>query len=99
MKQRKGSHSWSILTGKERRCFVTGRTSCLQKHHIFHGNGKRKISDRHGFWCYLVPEVHLAELGGLHAYPESGNGKYGGAERHGELQSLRHGEIWEDASK
>lgn len=72
MKQSKGSHSWSILTGKEKRCFVTGRTSCLQKHHIFHGNGKRKISDRYGFWCYLVPEVHLAGLGGLHAYPESG---------------------------
>ena len=70
--EKKGSHTWSILTGKDKRCFVTGRTSCLQKHHIFHGHGKREISDRNGFWCYLVPEKHLAGLGGLHANPENG---------------------------
>ena len=70
--EKKGSHTWSILTGKDKRCFVTGRTSCLQKHHIFHGHGKREISDRNGFWCYLVPEKHLAGLGGLHATPGNG---------------------------
>ena len=70
--EKKGSHTWSILTGKDKRCFVTGRENGLQKHHIFHGSGKREISDRNGFWCYLVPEKHLAGLGGLHANPGNG---------------------------
>ncbi len=70
--EKKGSHTWSILTGKDKRCFVTGRENGLQKHHIYHGSGKREISDKNGFWCYLVPEKHLAGLGGLHAYPENG---------------------------
>lgn len=69
---RKGSHTWSILTGKDKQCFATERTYGLQKHHIFHGSGKREISDRNGFWVYLVPEKHLAGLGGLHANPERG---------------------------
>ena len=70
--EKKGSHTWSILTGKDKRCFVTGRENGLQKHHIFHGSGKREISDRNGFWCYLIPEKHLAGLGGLHANPGNG---------------------------
>ena len=70
--EKKGSHTWSILTGKSKRCFVTGRENRLQKHHIFHGSGKREISDRNGFWVYLAPEKHLAGLGGLHANPGNG---------------------------
>lgn len=70
--EKKGSHTWSILTGKDKRCFVTGRENGLQKHHIYHGSGKREISDKNGFWCYLVPEKHLAGLGGLHANPGNG---------------------------
>ena len=70
--EKKGSHTWSILTGKDKRCFVTGRENGLQKHHIFHGSGKREVSDKNGFWCYLVPEKHLAGLGGLHANPGNG---------------------------
>lgn len=69
---KKGSHTWSILTGKDKRCFVTGRTSGLQKHHIFYGRGRREISDKNGFWVWLTAEEHLAGLGGLHAHPGKG---------------------------
>ncbi len=70
--KREGSHTYSILTGKDKRCFVSGRREGLNKHHIYHGTGLRKISDRYGFWCYLWEPLHLAGLGGLHAHPNSG---------------------------
>lgn len=33
----KGSHTSSILTGKDKRCYLTGETRGLEKHHIFSG--------------------------------------------------------------
>lgn len=68
----KGSPSRSILTDKRKVCFLTGRAEGLDKHHIYHGTGLRKVSDRHGFWCYIWQPLHLAGLGGLHAHPNSG---------------------------
>lgn len=43
---------------KEKKCFQTGRTDNLQKHHIYFGNPNRKISDKHGFWVWLTGEWH-----------------------------------------
>lgn len=71
-KVRKGSRSYSILQGKEKYCYVTGRTEGLDKHHIYHGFGWRDISDRHGFWVYLWHPLHDAECDGLHKHPNSG---------------------------
>lgn len=72
MKKRKGSHRSSILTGTDKYCYVTGRTEGLDKHHIYHGNGLRAISDKHGFWVYLWQPLHIAGLDGLHAHPNTG---------------------------
>lgn len=71
-KVRKGSHSYSILQGREKYCYMTGRTEGLDKHHIYHGRGMRDISDKYGFWVYLWQPLHLANLGGLHKYPNAG---------------------------
>lgn len=70
--KRIGSHSVSVLQGKQKVCYVSGQKTDLQKHHIFHGEGRREVSDRHGFWVYLQAKYHSAALGGLHAYPNSG---------------------------
>ena len=70
--RKEGSHTYSILTGKDKRCFETGRREGLNKHHIYHGTGLRQVSDRYGFWCYLWEPLHLAGLGGRHAHPNSG---------------------------
>lgn len=70
--KRIGSHSVSVLQGKRKVCYVSGQKTNLQKHHIFHGTGRREISDRHGFWVYLQAKYHSAALGGLHAHPNSG---------------------------
>lgn len=70
--KRIGSHSVSVLQGKRKVCYVSGQKTDLQKHHIFHGEGRREVSDRHGFWVYLQAKYHSAALGGLHAHPNSG---------------------------
>lgn len=70
--KRIGSHSVSVLQGKRKVCYVSGQKTDLQKQHIFHGEGRREVSDRHGFWVYLQAKYHSAALEGLHAYPNSG---------------------------
>lgn len=48
---RKGSHNYSILQGKSKRCYFTDtETGPLERHHIYFGVGMRQISDKHGFW-------------------------------------------------
>ena len=55
----KANHKHSLLQGKEKQCFITGASFCqLEKHHIYFGPGLRKISDKHGFWVWLTPEMH-----------------------------------------
>lgn len=46
----------SILQDKKE-CYITGRTDGLHKHHIF-GGSNRQISEKHGFYIYLVPYYH-----------------------------------------
>lgn len=62
----KYGHSCSILQGKEKQCYLTGRTIGLHKHHIYFGNPLRAISDKHGFWVWLIPELHNASKDGVH---------------------------------
>lgn len=38
----KGSHTSSILTGKDKYCYLTGETRGLEKHHIYFGTGSGK---------------------------------------------------------
>ena len=56
----------SVLTGKEKKCYITGQEIDLHKHHIYFGAGQRKISDRNGFWVYLVPNLHNMSKNGVH---------------------------------
>lgn len=39
-------------------CWQTGRTDNLHLHHIYEGNGRRKVSDENGFWVWLTGEWH-----------------------------------------
>lgn len=58
----------SILQGDTKRCYLTGRTNNLHRHHqhIFYGRGLRQISDREGFVVYLIPELHNMSNDGVH---------------------------------
>ncbi|WP_313528742.1 hypothetical protein [Anaerotignum sp.] len=62
----KGSRKVSILQGKEKICYLTGRDYDLRKHHIYFGVGMKDISDKHGFWVYLIPEHHNASNEAVH---------------------------------
>ena len=47
----------------ERECYLCGRKTCLERHHIFAGVANRRISEREGFWCYLDADCHRGTEG------------------------------------
>lgn len=49
----------------EKKCYITGRTYPLHKHHIW-GAARRKISEEHGFTVWLIPELHNMSDAGVH---------------------------------
>ena len=49
----------------EKKCYITGQTNNLHRHHIFAG-GRRKISEREGFWVYLAGWLHNQSEHGVH---------------------------------
>ena len=55
----------SILQS-EKKCFVTGITTGLHKHHIYMGDPLREISEENGFWVYLIKELHNITSFGVH---------------------------------
>lgn len=61
-----GSRTVSVLQGKEKCCYITGSDWNLHKHHIYFGSCMRDISDKHGFWVWLVPEYHNTSDEGVH---------------------------------
>lgn len=50
----------------EKRCYITGRTGNLHRHHIYFGNPRRRISEKNGFWVYLSGELHNQSENGVH---------------------------------
>jgi hypothetical protein len=61
---KKGNHKHSLLPGNDKYCWVTGaRNVPLEKHHIYFGPAKRKVSDRWGCWVWLTPELHRGTAG------------------------------------
>lgn len=53
----------------EKKCYVTGRTDLLHKHHIF-GGPNRSISEKEGFYIWLIPEFHNMSNKGIHSDKE-----------------------------
>ena len=49
----------------EKKCYITGRKYGLHKHHIY-GGPNRRISEEHGFYIWLVPELHNMSDMGIH---------------------------------
>ena len=50
----------------EKKCYATGSTVNLHKHHIFFGSANRKISEREGFWVWLRADFHNMSDYGVH---------------------------------
>ena len=49
----------------EKRCYISGRTDCLERHHVF-GGPNRKLSERYGLWVWLNHEYHNEPPNGVH---------------------------------
>jgi hypothetical protein len=49
----------------EKKCYITGATEGLHKHHIF-GAANRKLSEQYGLYVYLIPEYHNMSDKGVH---------------------------------
>ena len=43
---------------KEKKCFICGTTSNLEKHHMIHGWANRKLAEKRGLWCWLCTCHH-----------------------------------------
>ena len=40
------------------RCYVTGKTTNLHRHHAMPGTANRKKSEKYGLWVWLEASVH-----------------------------------------
>ena len=50
----------------EKECYVCKNTYDLHCHHIFFGNGNRKISEKYGLKVWLCPRHHNLSNEGVH---------------------------------
>ena len=61
-KRKRAVHSRPTV---EKKCYITGATEGLHKHHIF-GAANRKLSEQYGLYVYLIPEYHNMSDKGVH---------------------------------
>jgi len=54
--------SKSIMQNKKQ-CYLCGRQSYLEKHHIVSGTANRKLSEKYGLWVYLCHSCHTGDGG------------------------------------
>lgn len=63
--------SKSVLMTREGKCFNCGRYGVTEKHHIFEGTGRRRLSERYGMWVYLCHYCHNEPPDGVHFNKEN----------------------------
>ena len=58
-KRHKKKYSGSRIPGDQKgRCYICGRYTQTENHHIFFGKGNRILSDDYGLTVFLCPECH-----------------------------------------
>ena len=48
---------------EDRSCYLCGRMTDLERHHVFGGVANRPISERLGLWVYLCHDCHTGQDG------------------------------------
>lgn len=64
-KKRKSEKVQKIKLQNEKKCFITGSTTNLHKHHIY-GGAMRKLSERYGLYVWLRADWHNGSDYGVH---------------------------------
>ena len=54
------------IVQSEKECYFTQRTDQLERHHIFYGAGRRKLSDKYGLIVWLTHDYHNEPPNGVH---------------------------------
>ncbi len=55
----------------EQESYLSGRTDSLEEHHIFYGQGRRKLSERYGLKVWLTHDEHNEPPDGVHFNQEA----------------------------
>lgn len=63
--------SKSILDTTKGICFICGRHTFTEKHHIFGGVANRRLSEEDGLWVYLCHDHHNRPPDGVHFNKEN----------------------------
>lgn len=58
----KGSHTSSILTGKDKYCYLTGEERGLEKHHIYFGASLRRRPGNKWGWRNRKGSIPLTRV-------------------------------------
>lgn len=61
----------SILTDDLEHCYITG-SNHVHIHHVFPGNGRRKLCEKYGFIVPLEPKLHNMSDISVHSSPNNG---------------------------
>ena len=48
---------------KGERCFLCGRMTDLERHHVLGGVANRKLSEKYGLWVWLCHDCHTGDHG------------------------------------
>ena len=55
--------SKSIMQQGDPRCFLCGRRTELERHHVMAGTANRKLSEEYGLWIWLCRSCHTGTEG------------------------------------
>ncbi|MBP5248655.1 MAG: hypothetical protein J6Y20_10035 [Lachnospiraceae bacterium] len=47
----------------DKSCYLCGRKTCLERHHVMSGTANRKLSEEHGLWVWLCHDCHTGTQG------------------------------------
>ena len=56
------NYSKSIMQ-EEKACYLCGRVTCLERHHVMSGVANRPLSEKYGLWVWLCHECHTGTQG------------------------------------
>lgn len=55
-------YSKSIMQ-EEKCCYLCGRVTMLERHHVMSGTANRPLSERYGLWVWLCHDCHTGTQG------------------------------------
>lgn len=47
----------------DKQCYLCGRETCLERHHVLAGTANRKLSEKYGLWVWLCHDDHVGVEG------------------------------------